>query len=78
MAKNPLAISRDARDVGSIPGSGRYPGVRKWQPAPVFLPAEFHGQRSLAGYSPQGCKELDTTECAHAHTHTHIEASSWV
>ena len=31
-------------------------------PTPVFLPGEFHGQRSLAGYSPWGCKELDTTE----------------
>ena len=29
------------------------------QPTPVFLPGESHGQRSLAGYSPQGCKELD-------------------
>ena len=29
---------------------------------PVFLPGESHGQRSLAGYSPQGCKELDMTE----------------
>ena len=29
---------------------------------PVFLPREFHGQRSLAGYSPWGCKELDMTE----------------
>ena len=28
----------------------------------VFLPGEFHGQRSLVGYSPWGCKELDTTE----------------
>ena len=29
---------------------------RKWQPTPVFLPGESHGQRSLAGYSPWGCK----------------------
>ena len=29
---------------------------RKWQPAPVFLPGESHGQRSLAGYSPWGCR----------------------
>ena len=29
---------------------------------PVFLPGESHGQRSLEGYSPQGCKESDTTE----------------
>ena len=31
-------------------------------PTPVFLPGEFHGQRSLAGYNPWGCKELDMTE----------------
>ena len=34
----------------------------KWQPIPVFLPGEFHGQRSLAGYTPWGPKESDTTE----------------
>ena len=38
------------------------PWRRKWQPTPVFVPGVFHGQRSLAGYSPWGCKELDTTE----------------
>ena len=38
---------------------------RKWQPAPVFLPGESHGQESLAGYSPWGRKESDTTEHAH-------------
>ena len=32
------------------------------QPTPVFLPGEFHGQRHLAGYSPWGCQEPDTTE----------------
>ena len=31
-------------------------------PTPVFWPGEFHGQRSLAGSSPWGCKEWDTTE----------------
>ena len=40
---------------------------RKWQPIPVFLPREFHGQRSLAGYSPWGRKESDTTERLHFH-----------
>ena len=35
---------------------------RNWQPTPVFLPGEFHGQRSLVDYSPLGCKELDTAE----------------
>ena len=38
------------------------PWRRAWQPTPVFLPGEFHGQRSMAGYSPWGHKELDTTE----------------
>ena len=45
---------------------------KKWQPTPVFLPGEFHRQMSLAGYSPWGRKELDTTEqLKHTHTHTH-------
>ena len=35
---------------------------RAWQPTPVFLPGESHGQMSLVGYSPWGCKESDTTE----------------
>ena len=35
---------------------------RKWQPTPVFLPGELHGQRNLVGYSPYGHKESDTTE----------------
>ena len=35
---------------------------RKWQPTPVFLPRELHGQRSPVGYSPWYCKELDMTE----------------
>ena len=44
------------------PCVGKIPWRRKWQPTPVFWPGEFHGQRSLAGYSPWGCKELDRTE----------------
>ena len=38
------------------------PRRKKWQPTPVFLPGKSYGQRSLAGYSPKGCKELDMTE----------------
>ena len=40
----------------------KIPWGRKWQPTPVFLPGKFHGQKSLVGYSPWGCKELDTAE----------------
>ena len=35
---------------------------RRWQPTPIFLPGESHGQRSLVGYSPWGCKESNTAE----------------
>ena len=46
------------RDMGSIYLCIRkIPWSRKWQPAPVFLPGKFHGQKSLAGYHPLGCKE---------------------
>ena len=46
---------------GFDPWVGKIPWRTEWQPTPVFLPGEFHGQRSLAGYSPWGCKESDTT-----------------
>jgi len=45
------------------PWVGKIPWRRKWQPTPVFLPGEPHGQRSLEGYSPWVHKESDTTEC---------------
>ena len=38
--------------MGLMPGSGRFPWRREWVTTPVFLPEEFHGQRSLVGYSP--------------------------
>ena len=40
----------------------KIPWRREWQPTPVFLPGESHGQRSLEGYGPWGRKESDTTE----------------
>ena len=52
----------DVRDAGSVPGLERFPWRRKWQPTPVFLPEKSCGQRKLAGYSPRGHKESDTTE----------------
>ena len=45
-----------------IPGLGRFPWRREQLSIPVFWPGEFHGQRSLAGYNPWGCKESDTTK----------------
>ena len=53
MIKN---LPDNAGDKGLTPGQRS-----KWQPTPVFLPGKSHGQRSLAGYSPLGHKESDTT-----------------
>ena len=44
------------------PWEGKLPWRWEWQPTPVFLPGEFHGQRSLAGYSSWDHKESDMTE----------------
>ena len=96
-----IAFSGNARDLDSIPGSGKslgegisyplqdlwsslvaqmvknppamqetwvrslgweIPWRRAWQPTPIFLPGESNRQRSLAGYSPWGHKESDTTK----------------
>ena len=56
----------------------------EWQPTPVFLPGEFHGQRSLAGYSPWGHKESDRTErlilslSREPKREVRVEVSGWV
>ena len=43
----------------------KIPWSKKWKPTPGFLPGESRGQKSLAGSSPGGHKESDTTERAH-------------
>ena len=62
MVKDLPANTGDTEDTGSILGSERSSGEGDWQPTPVFLPGEFHGQRSQAGYSPWGQKEWDSIE----------------
>ena len=58
MVKNPCAVQET-----QVPSLVREDLMEKgMQPTPVFLPGEFHGQRSLEGYSSWSCKELDTTE----------------
>ena len=66
--KKKIRLPMQERWVQSL---GREDPLEKWQPTPVFLPREFHGQRSLLGYNPRGHKELDTTERL---THTQINA----
>ena len=62
------------RDVEPIPGMISL--RREWHLTPVFLPGKFHGQRSLAGYSPCGLNELDMTERPSTHTHTRLDVLS--
>jgi len=50
------------RRCGFDPWVGTITWRQKWPPSPVFLPGKSHGQRSLMGYSPWGCKESDMTE----------------
>ena len=52
----------------------KIPSRSVWQPTPVFLAGESHGQRSLMGYCPQAHKESDTTEatCTHARTCAYV------
>ena len=59
MVKN---LPATQKNMGLIPGSGRFPWRRQWQPTPVFLTGETHGQRSPVGCSPWGRTESDMTE----------------
>ena len=65
----------NAADPDSILGVGKIPWRREWLPTPVFLPGEFHGQRSLAGHSPWGLKELDMTEQLTLHFTVNVKAA---
>ena len=55
----------NAGDLGSIPGSGRFPGEGIGNPLQYSCLEKSHGRRSLVGYSPWGCKESDRTERFH-------------
>ena len=67
VVKNLPANIGDAGDWGLIPALGRstgggYGNLLQYSYIPVFLPRKPHRQRSLVGYSPWGCKELDMTK----------------
>ena len=68
LVKNPPANAGDTRDTRSISGQ-QDPLEEEMATAPVFLPGEFHGQRSLVSYGPWGYTESDTIDGL-THTHT--------
>ena len=75
LVKNTSADAGDKRP-GFNPWVWNIPWRKAWQPTPVFLLQESHGQRSLAGYSPWGCKETDTTEATTYHAHSQLHSCS--
>ena len=73
MVKKKKKSTIQCRRYGFDPWVRKMPWRRKWQPTPVSLPGESHGERSMAGYSPCTCKELDTTERIYTHTHARAQ-----
>ena len=72
--KESASQCRQCKTCGFDPWVEKILWKRKWQPTPVFLQGESHGQRSLVGYSPRGHKESDMTEVS-SHTYalyTHL------
>ena len=65
--KEPTCQCRRHKRHRFHPWVRKSPWRRWWQPTPVSLPGESHGQRSLVGYSPWGRKESDTTEVTWMH-----------
>ena len=68
MSVSPVAqLVKNLRAMQERPGFDpwveKIPWRREQQPTPVFWPGEFHGERNLAGYSPWGRRESDTTKC---------------
>ena len=60
--KNPPTKAGRHKRPEFHPWVGKIPWRREWLPTPVFLPGEFHEQKSLVGYSPWGHKESESTE----------------
>ena len=68
--KESTCNEKDMGDMGQIPGSGSSPGAGNGKPLSI-LPWEIHGQRSLMGYHPWICRQLDMTERFSTHFYTH-------
>ena len=77
--KEPIYQRRRHKTHKFNPWFGKIPWRRAWQPTPVLLPGESHGQRSLAGYSPWVHKESGTTEgLSTAQQNTWDQRTCWI
>ena len=78
MVKNLPVSAGDTGDVALIPGWGRAPGGGNGNPFQYSCLEKFHGQKSLAGYSPWACKESDMIERMSVHECVHHIAQKTV
>ena len=69
------SVAKDLWRPGFDPWSRRFLGEGNSKPTPIFLSGKSHGQRSLAGYSPWGCKESDMTEHEHNKQYNNLKNS---
>ena len=76
VVKESYCQGRSCRRHQFDPWVQKIPWRRKWQPTPVFLPGEPHGQKGLVGYSPWCCKESDRTE--HTCVSQYYKVGSWL
>ena len=72
-----LRIQVQCRRLGFDTWVRKIPWRRKLQPIPLFLPGEFHCQRSLMGYHPWSHKESDITEHECSHIHVNVSMTEW-
>ena len=78
MVKNLPCQYRRHKKHGFDPWVGKSPWRRTWQPTPIFLPGESHGQRSLVGYSPSVAKNSIWLKWVSMHTGTAFVINIWV
>ena len=71
-----LRIQLQCGSPGFDPWVGKISWRREWLPTPIFLPGEFHGPRSLAAYSPCGCRESDMTKRLSPHTNLYTNGNT--
>ena len=80
-SKRFICQCRRRKSCGFDPWVRKIPWSRKWKPGPVFLPGQFHRQRSLVGYSPWGHTESDVTEhmnmCIYIYIYTFSNSFPW-
>ena len=67
---------QEMQETGLDPWVEKIPQMRKWELTQIFLPGKIHGQKSLRGYRPWGCKESDMIE--HTHTQTIVDKHSCI